>query len=76
MSERRFVVPGRALEGSAAEVFAGAPNDLLVSSAVVESHGGYDHVRIWNRGAMSGALVLQLGDGELLMQQLGLEENP
>lgn len=44
----------------------------LVSSVVVDSRSGHDHVRIWSRGALVGELTLVHGDGAELAGRLGL----
>lgn len=46
----------------------------LVSAAAVTPIGGHDRVRVWNRGGLSGELVVVLGDGESLVRALGLTE--
>ena len=49
-------------------------SDLLVSSARVSRLGSHDRVEVWNRGALCGVLVVQIGDGERIAELLGLEE--
>lgn len=45
----------------------GAPSSRrLISSVDVEVAGNHERVRIWNRGALAGELVVCIGDGESL----------
>lgn len=44
----------------------------LVSSMVVDSRSGHDHVRLWSRGALVGELTVARGDGAELAVRLGL----
>lgn len=48
------------------------PSDVLVSSIRVWRGPTHELVRIWNRGAQSGALIMSHGDGERLAEALGL----
>jgi hypothetical protein len=42
----------------------------LVTSVRVETHGGHDHVHVWNRGGKAGVLIVTEGDGAQLEQRL------
>jgi hypothetical protein len=58
---------------SAEAVADASPSTVIVSSArVVDrgAHGGHDRVRIWNRGALAGELVVSAGDGDVLVERL------
>lgn len=47
----------------------------VVSSARVERVGAHDRLRIWNRGALAGELVVNAGDGESIAARVfGLVE--
>lgn len=48
----------------------------LISSARVYRFGNHDHVQLWNRGGLSGAMVMSIGDGHELATRLGLKEKP
>ncbi len=47
-----------------------APSARIVSSARSEHVGGHDRVRVWNRGALSGELVVTAGDGDAILERL------
>lgn len=48
------------------------PSTLLVSSITVIRGPSHEYVRIWMRGALTGGLIMQQGDGALLAEALGL----
>jgi hypothetical protein len=47
--------------------------DFFISSVTVQKQGAHDVIRIWSRGAMAGILMLELGEGSLFAQRLGLQ---
>jgi len=48
------------------------PSDVLVSSIRVWHGPTHELVRIWNRGAFAGALIMTHGDGARLAESFGL----
>jgi hypothetical protein len=54
----------------------GPPSEHLISSATVTHVGGFDVVRLWNRGALAGELTLAAGDGIRLALRLELDSDP
>ena len=44
--------------------------DFLITSIRIENAHGHDRLTIWNRGACSGTLVLNSGDGMKLAELL------
>jgi hypothetical protein len=50
------------------------PDGFLVNALVVERRGGHDYVRVYNRGALAGELIMVAGDGELMAWVHGLLE--
>jgi hypothetical protein len=45
---------------------------FLISSITVIRGPGHDYVRVWSRGALTGGLIMEHGDGALLAEALGL----
>jgi hypothetical protein len=51
------------------------PNNKLISSAQLDVKSGHHAiVRLWNRGALAGELVLDKADGYEFLMRLGLEQ--
>jgi len=50
------------------------PSDSVVTSAAVTTFGRHEQVRIWNRGALAGELMVESGDGQRIAESLGLVE--
>lgn len=44
----------------------------LISSARIYRIGSHDHVQLWNRGGLGGAMIMSAGDGHELATRLGL----
>jgi len=68
-AEGRPVVEAPPRSGKTEAVAREAAGDL-VTSVRVERNGGHDHVHVWNRGAKSGILIVNAGDGDKLKRRL------
>lgn len=47
-----------------------SPSDLLVSSVAIDEGPAHDHVCVWNRGCLSGVLMVEKGDGDRIADRL------
>jgi hypothetical protein len=47
---------------------------LPMTAAALARAGNHDRLRLWNRGALAGELILEADDGELMATALGLKE--
>jgi hypothetical protein len=48
------------------------PSNRVISSVRVERRGHHEHVSVWTRGALSGTLIMEIGDWEQIAARLGL----
>jgi hypothetical protein len=52
-----------------------SPTSHTISSAELPcSDGHHQAVRLWNRGAFCGELLVEVGDGERILDLLGMTE--
>ena len=51
-----------------------SPSSLTINSAELMEQGRYQLVRLWNRGAHCGELLVEGRDGERILDLLGLIE--
>lgn len=67
----RYFVPESPLDDASEAPSAASP---VISSLRVERRGGHEHVDVYNRGALAGTLVFELGDAERFAAILGFVE--
>jgi hypothetical protein len=67
---------GRTQWVAAGVAAGGPPSDHVISSIRMAPKGAHELVRIWNRGGLSGELIVREGDGARIAAMLGLDEKP